>query len=88
MSGKARNDDAKANGNRESVTARKRTLYPNHSVSIEDLPEGGRGIVFRMEAPYERVDFPLNDDVSQGLGRELLAAHVEVPDILPPFMQR
>jgi hypothetical protein len=88
MSGKAAKGDAKADANREVGPARKRTFYPNCSVSVEDIVEGGRALVFRLDAPYERHDFPLPDEVAEGLGRELLAAHVVVPDTIPPFMQR
>ena len=88
MSGKARQADDKMNGKREVNPARKRTVYPEYGVTIEDIPEGGRAFVFRLQAPYERHDFPITDEIAMGLGRELIAAHVEVPDILPPFMQR
>jgi hypothetical protein len=77
-----------ANGGRPTEgPARKRTTYPNYNISIEGIPEGGNALVIRLDAPYERHDFPLSDEARAELGRMCNAPHVEVPDILPPFMK-
>ena len=55
----------------QTAPARKRTVLYNHSLTVEELPEGGRAIVVRLDNPYERIDITVDDAALRGLSRRI-----------------
>lgn len=79
MSGKRAQAEQRMDANRRASPARKRTFYPNCSYSIEDTPEGVPALVVRPDVPYERLDFPVNDEVMRALKNEWTRRTIAVP---------
>lgn len=84
MPGKDARAQEKMNGNRTAQPARKRTVMPNFDFSIEDIPEGTKAMVFRLEAPYERYDFPVDAEALERIVGICRGSSIVVPDIIPP----
>ena len=67
------------NGNGEVAPARQRVVSVNVAVAYEEVPEGGKALVFRLDSPYIRYDFPITPEIAEQLGQKLIAPGVIVP---------
>lgn len=87
MSGKDAALEQALNRNRSGPPPRPRLFIPNYDLAYEDVPEGVKALVVRLDMPYLRIDLPIPAEVAEKIGRQLIAAHIIVPDATDPLLK-
>jgi len=79
MPGKAAQHLGKLDSNRAVEPARQRIVSHNGVFAIVEIPEGGLAISVRLDSPYIRYDFPIEEEVLRKFGQAATAPRVQQP---------